>query len=262
MPEGREGRGDGEFNREDRGSEPLKQWRLQRERLENAEREHWARSGEFRRRFEDCLPAAAIQEEIVEGWAQRSTLTGVMLDNSTLIQALIFATCKDSSFGRWGLSDNRQTVIDALTLVIESLVLHERVFVGPGAELRSIGDGEVGEFPGLKLKLDHSASYLQPSESFWIMSIARRRALDLLGTIPDLVGALEKAIGTRLSPEKVKEQLESISVSGSDASIHKIEELIASDRFYLEDMSSRLLFENGIATYGSKGTGKHSRPVR
>lgn len=217
-------------------------WRAKIEEEEQAQRLHLHRTRRFARLFQSGEPPQRVVDQLED---RPPSLSTVLLDNSTVSEALAFAYCESSSFRRGGLSDNRETVARALGSVIEALVLHETVLVGPFREVGSSAKGDVD--------LVHSDERMTDETLFWLTSLARRHALAGVREDPRLFDALCRSTDSALDRSQVIETLLSITVYGSDTSIHKIMESIEHDDFYLGDMSSRLFNMVSFATYGRSG---------
>lgn len=159
--------------------------------------------------------------------ARRATLTGVLLDNSTVIHALNFA---GSGEWRQPIPENRRIVTDSLTSLIEALVLYDRIIVGGRRVLEVPGQGGL---LGLGISLE-APGELAPDTRFWLMSAARREALRALDDTPEICAALEIDAG------HLKTQLLHLTVRKPDSSLHQIQRYVADDSFYYSDLSSRL----------------------
>jgi hypothetical protein len=86
-----------------------------------------------------------------------------------------------------------------------------------------------------------------------MLSAARRSSLTALSNSPELVDVLSSVAGQSLTLDVLRTNIERITVSGSERSIHKILHLIGRDRFYFEDMSDRLQARIHHATIGQRG---------
>jgi hypothetical protein len=123
--------------------------------------------------------------EVLTGGPVSGVLSGVLLDHTTVDLM--------SDFTRPGPGDARlrkqglASVSHAVSTVVESLVLHDRVLVGDGSEL----DG--GTLLG-------SASALRPRALFWLLSVARRHALRIAADDR----ALDAAFTTPVDPAVVR----------------------------------------------------------
>ncbi|MDP9164500.1 MAG: hypothetical protein M3O32_00230 [Actinomycetota bacterium] len=207
------------------------------------EQRHQIRSQHFRERFENGRPAPIVWESAT---AQTAGLRAILIDESTLRQAFIFCSVRDSAFGRWGLSDNQGTVARALASVVEALVLHDAAFASPSSSIvsRALGQGptrKTAELLGVSLPVE---------VEFWLSSMARTWALEALRD-KALTEVMRSLSGGDYTEDALRREVECITVAGSTRSIHKILSSLEDDGFYYDTMAASLQQRLDYATYGS-----------
>jgi hypothetical protein len=177
---------------------------------------HHQRSDEFISKFLSGMPPADMVGEFLAS-ESNSTLSGVLLDSSTIEQSFIFANCKTTA-DPWWLSKNRTVVTNALVSLIEALVLHDRIVIGPGREIAQTENRKSSESP---LKVNRSIDNISDDALFWIMSLAKKAAIQALGSNHEVFSALCQSLGVSLSREDVQSYLSRITVEELSVSLFK-----------------------------------------